>query len=169
MKETDIYNAKIDLANLYFIIKSWISKDVTTIYSLLINCYIILLIQKLVNNIKDEQIKELIETKSLKDLIEYIKGFFDIIIKIKNNDENKNYDIHEFNPALEYELLLQKEEQTNRQHISIEYQFRLESEIYAQKIETLQEENALLLLQLVSNINIIINITINLGIYQKKN
>ena len=91
------------------------------------------------------------------------------MIKIKNKEEIKNYNIPEFNPAMEYELLLQKEEQTNRQHISIEYQFRLESEIYAQKIETLQEENALLLLQLVSNINIIINITINLGIYQKRN
>ena len=42
MKEKDIFTVKKDLANLYFILKNWISKDVITIYAELINCYIIL-------------------------------------------------------------------------------------------------------------------------------
>jgi len=76
----------------------------------------------------------------------------------------------EFNPAMEYELLLQKEEQTNREHISIEHQFRIECETLSKQIEDLQQENALLLLQIVSdNIILIKYIEINLGIYKKRN
>ena len=46
MQEKDIYNTKKELANLYFILKNWISKEVITIYVELINYYRILLIRK---------------------------------------------------------------------------------------------------------------------------
>ena len=74
----------------------------------------------------------------------------------------------EFNPAMEYELLLQKEEQTNREHIGIEHKFRIECETLSQQIEALQQDNALLLLQIVSDIILIKYIEINLGIYKKR-
>ena len=97
--------------------------------------------------------------KPLKDLIEYIKNSIDIIISIKLNEEkekiNKN---NKLNSAREYEILLQKEEQNNREHIGIEHQFRIQCEKYAQEIDTLEEEKIVLLIQIVSNISIYIYI-----------
>ena len=84
-------------------------------------------------------------------MIEYIKNSIDIIISIKLNEQlekiNKN---NEMNPAREYEILLQKEEQNNREHISIEHQFRIQCEKYAQELDTLEEEKIVLLFQIVS-------------------
>ena len=92
----------------------------------------------------------------MKDLVEYVKNSIDIIISIKLNKEidklNKN---KEFNLAQEYELLLQKEEQDNREHISIEHQFKIQCEKYAQELDSLEEERVVLLMQVVSCIIII--------------
>lgn len=84
-------------------------------------------------------------------MIEYIKNSIDIIISIKLNEqlEKINQNI-EMNPAREYETLLQKEEQNNREHISIEHQFRIQCEKYAQELDTLEEEKIVLLFQIVS-------------------
>ena len=84
-------------------------------------------------------------------MIEYIKNSIDIIISIKLNEqlEKINQNI-EMNPTREYEVLLQKEEQNNREHISIEHQFRIQCEKYAQELDTLEEEKIVLLFQIVS-------------------
>jgi hypothetical protein len=88
---------------------------------------------------------------SIKDLVEYIKNSIDIIISIKLNEEleklNQN---NKMDPAREYEVLLQKEEQNNREHISIEHQFRIQCEKYAQELDSLEEEKIVLLFQIVS-------------------
>ena len=99
---------------------------------------------------KEKELNELMK-KPLKDLVEYIKNSIDIIISIKLNEEleiiNKN---NKLNSAREYEILLQKEEQNNREHIGIEHQFRIQCEKYAQELDTLEEEKIVLLFQIVS-------------------
>lgn len=92
--------------------------------------------------------------KPLKDLVGYIKNSIDIIISIKLNEELEKLNQNtELNSAREYELLLQKEEQDNREHISIEHQFRIQCEKYAQELDSLEEEKIVLLFQIVSSIN----------------
>ena len=81
-----------------------------------------------------------------------MKTSIDKIINIKLNERIENYNNTQFSPAVEYELLLQKEEQTNREHISIEHQFKLECEKYIQEIDSLESEKTILLWQIVSNI-----------------
>ena len=71
---------------------------------------------------------------------------------MKQNNIIENYNNTQFSPAIEYELLLQKEEQINREHISIEHQFRLECEKYIQEIDSLESEKTTLLFQIVSHI-----------------
>lgn len=99
---------------------------------------------------KEKELNELMK-KPLKDLVEYIKNSIDIIISIKLNEEleklNQN---NKMDPAREYEVLLQKEEQNNREHISIEHQFRIQCEKYAQELDSLEEEKIVLLFQIVS-------------------
>ena len=99
---------------------------------------------------KEKELNELMK-KPLKDLVEYIKNSIDIIISIKLNEEleiiNKN---NKLNSAREYEILLQKEEQNNREHIGIEHQFRIQCEKYAQELDTLEKEKIVLLIQIVS-------------------
>lgn len=91
--------------------------------------------------------------KPLKDLVGYIKNSIDIIISIKLNEELEKINQNtELNSAREYELLLQKEEQDNREHISIEHQFRIQCEKYAQELDSLEEEKIVLLFQIVSSI-----------------
>lgn len=91
--------------------------------------------------------------KPLKDLVGYIKNSIDIIISIKLNEELEKLNQNtELNSAREYELLLQKEEQDNREHISIEHQFRIQCEKYAQELDSLEEEKIVLLFQIVSSI-----------------
>ena len=92
--------------------------------------------------------------KPLKDLVGYIKNSIDIIISIKLNEELEKLNQNtELNSARQYELLLQKEEQDNREHISIEHQFRIQCEKYAQELDSLEEEKIVLLFQIVSSIN----------------
>ena len=101
------------------------------------------------NEQKEKEINSLIK-KSLKELIEYIKNSIDIIISIKLNEEiEKNKQSTKLNSAKQYELLLQKEEQNNREHISIEHQFRIQCEKYATEIDALEEEKIVLLFQIV--------------------
>jgi len=50
---------------------------------------------------------------------------------------------------------LQKEEQNNREHISIEHQFKIQCEKYAQELDYLEDEKSVLLMQIVSYIKII--------------
>jgi hypothetical protein len=89
--------------------------------------------------------------KPLKELIDYIKNSIDIIISIKlneafeNNKQNNN-----LNPSREYEILLQKEEKNNREHISVEHQLRIQCEKFAQELDSFEEEKAILLIQIVS-------------------
>jgi hypothetical protein len=89
--------------------------------------------------------------KPLKELIDYIKNSIDIIISIKLNEafENNKQD-NNLNPSREYEILLQKEEKNNREHISVEHQLRIQCEKFAQELDSFEEEKAILLLQIVS-------------------
>ena len=82
-----------------------------------------------------------------------MKNSIDIIVSINVNKElEKYYNDTELNPAREYELLLQKEEQVNREHIAIEHQFRIQCEKYAHELDSAEEEKVALLLQIVSGI-----------------
>jgi len=89
--------------------------------------------------------------KPLKELIDYIKNSIDIIISIKLNEafENNKQD-NNLNPSREYEILLQKEEKNNREHISVEHQLRIQCEKFAQELDSFEEEKAILLIQIVS-------------------
>ena len=78
----------------------------------------------------------------MKELIEFIKSSISIIINIKLQEEIEKYVNTKFNPAIEYELLLQKEEQTNREHIGIEHQFKIQCEKYAQELDSLENEKS---------------------------
>ena len=143
MQEKDIINAKKELADLYLILKSGNSKDVN-------NISFNLILQEIDSEQKEKELNNLIK-KPLKELIDYIKNSIDIIISIKlneafeNNKQNNN-----LNPSREYEILLQKEEKNNREHISVEHQLRIQCEKFAQELDSFEEEKAILLLQIVS-------------------
>ena len=154
MQEKEIYNAKKELAKLYLILKTENIEGVINIKKIYNNFNIIsLLIQKKISDTKGEDINNLIEEKSLKELVDYLKNSIDIIVSINVNKElEKYYNDTELNPAREYELLLQKEEQVNREHIAIEHQFRIQCEKYAHELDSAEEEKVALLLQIVSGI-----------------
>ena len=154
MQEKEIYNAKKELAKLYLILKTENIEGVINIKKIYNNFNIIsLLIQKKISDTKGEDINNLIEEKSLKELIDYLKNSIDIIVSINVNKElEKYYNDSELNSAREYELLLQKEEQVNREHIAIEHQFRIQCEKYAHELDSAEEEKVALLLQIVSGI-----------------
>ena len=143
MQEKDIINAKKELSDLYLILKSGNSKDVN-------NISFDLILQEIDSEQKEKELNNLIK-KPLKELIDYIKNSIDIIISIKlneafeNNKQNNN-----LNPSREYEILLQKEEKNNREHISVEHQLRIQCEKFAQELDSFEEEKAILLLQIVS-------------------
>ena len=143
MQEKDIINAKKELADLYLILKSGNSKDVN-------NVSFDLILQEIDSEQKEKELNNLIK-KPLKELIDYIKNSIDIIISIKlneafeNNKQNNN-----LNPSREYEILLQKEEKNNREHISVEHQLRIQCEKFAQELDSFEEEKAILLIQIVS-------------------
>ena len=143
MQEKDIINAKKELADLYMILKSGNSKDVN-------NISFDLILQEIDSEQKEKELNNLIK-KPLKELIDYIKNSIDIIISIKlneafeNNKQNNN-----LNPSREYEILLQKEEKNNREHISVEHQLRIQCEKFAQELDSFEEEKAILLIQIVS-------------------
>ena len=161
MQEKEVYNAKKELANLYLIIKNKDSKEVIIIYTDSKNVMYLYFLFSQKETINDEFINELIKTKSLKDLIEYVKSSIDIIITLKTNEGIANYNNIQYNPAIEYELLLQKEEQNNREHISIEHQFKIQCEKYAQELDYLEDEKSVLLMQIVSYIKFIIFYNMN--------
>ena len=79
---------------------------------------------------------------SIKDLVRYIIDSIDIIVTIKAEEKinlyKNNYDSAEYAKGLE--LLLQKEENSIRQHISIEHQFRIQCEKFSKKIDMLENE-----------------------------
>lgn len=79
---------------------------------------------------------------SIKDLVRYIIDSIDIIVTIKTEEKlnlyKNNYDSAEY--AKDLEILLQKEENAIRQHISIEHQFRIQCEKFAKKIDMLENE-----------------------------
>ena len=154
MQEKEIYNAKKELAKLFLILKTENIEGVINIKKIYNNFNIIsLLIQKKISDTKGEDINDLIEEKSLKELIDYLKNSIDIIVSINVNKElEKYYNDSELNSAREYELLLQKEEQVNREHIAIEHQFRIQCEKYAHELDSAEEEKVALLLQIVSGI-----------------
>ena len=143
MQEKDIINAKKELADLYLILKSGNSKDVN-------NISFDLILQEIDSEQKEKELNNLIK-KPLKELIDYIKNSIDIIISIKLNEafENNKQD-NNLNPSREYEILLQKEEKNNREHISVEHQLRIQCEKFAQELDSFEEEKAILLLQIVS-------------------
>lgn len=79
----------------------------------------------------------------LTDIIEYIKSTLDIIVSIKVDakiSEYKNYLNEDKNAATEYETLLQKLEESIRQHISYEHQFKIEYEKLLNKAEEIDLE-----------------------------
>ena len=140
MQEKEINNAKKELADLYLILKSGNSKEVNNISFYLIS-----------QEIDQEQIQKDLNNlikKPLIELIDYIKNSIDIIISIKLNEalENNKSNII-LSDAREYEILLQKEEKNNREHISVEHQLRIQCEKFAQELDTLEEEKTVLLFQ----------------------
>ena len=143
MQEKDIINAKKELADLYLILKSGNSKDVN-------NISFDLILQEIDSEQKEKELINLIK-KPLKELIDYIKNSIDIIISIKLNEAFKNNkQNNNLNPSREYEILLQKEEKNNREHISVEHQLRIQCEKFAQELDSFEEEKDILLLQIVS-------------------
>jgi hypothetical protein len=88
----------------------------------------------------------------LTDIIEYIKSTLDIIVSIKVDakiSEYKNYLNEDKNAATEYETLLQKLEESIRQHISYEHQFKIEYEKLLNKAEEIDIEKKMLTKQIV--------------------
>lgn len=88
----------------------------------------------------------------LTDIIEYIKSTLDIIVSIKVDEkisEYKNFLNEDKNAATEYETLLQKLEESIRQHISYEHQFKIEYEKLLNKAEEIDLEKKVLVKQIV--------------------
>ena len=95
---------------------------------------------------------ENIKNLPLIDIIEYIKSTLDIIVSIKVDakiNEYKNYLKEDKNAATEYETLLQKLEESIRQHISYEHQFKIEYEKLLNKAEEIDLEKKMLTKQIV--------------------
>ena len=88
----------------------------------------------------------------LTDIVEYIKSTLDIIVSIKVDakiNEYKNFLKEDKNAATEYETLLQKLEESIRQHISYEHQFKIEYEKLLNKAEEIDLEKKMLTKQIV--------------------
>ena len=89
------------------------------------------------------------------DLINYIRKSLQIIIKIKAEEELDKYieenenKLNE-NAAEDYETLLRKEEAEIRSHISIEHQFKIHLDNFADKICELENDNFLLAKKIVN-------------------
>ena len=81
--------------------------------------------------------------KSLIEIINYIKTSIDIIVTLKVDDIIEQYIASQKdnkNSAENYETLLQKEEASIRQHISIEHQLKLQYENLSEKFDTIEFE-----------------------------
>ena len=83
----------------------------------------------------------------MKELVDNIKSSIDIIISIKLENELQKYLPEKDNPnsATKYETLLQKEEESLRQHISIEHQLKIQCEKFAEKLDEIENQRLLLL------------------------
>jgi hypothetical protein len=88
----------------------------------------------------------------LKELVDNIKSSIDIIISIKLENELQKYLPEKDNPnsATKYETLLQKEEESLRQHISIEHQLKIQCEKFAEKLDEIENQRLLLVNEIVS-------------------
>ena len=91
----------------------------------------------------------------MKELIDNIKSFIDIIVSIKLENELQKYIPEKDNPnsAQKFETLLQKEEEALRQHISVEHQLKIQCEKYAEKVDLLENQKTLLIEEFVIKIN----------------
>ena len=92
----------------------------------------------------------------MKELVDNIKSSIDIIISIKLENELQKYLPEKDNPnsATKYETLLQKEEESLRQHISIEHQLKIQCEKFAEKLDEIENQRLLLVSEIVSKKNI---------------
>ena len=90
-------------------------------------------------------------------MVEYIKNSLDIIISYKLNIKLENFknSYQNLNEAIEYEKLLQKEEERIRKLSSIELTLKLQCEKYAQKIDILEREKDILKSKIVRRYYII--------------
>ena len=88
----------------------------------------------------------------MKELVDNIKLSIDIIISIKLENELQKYLPEKDNPnsATKYETLLQKEEESLRQHISIEHQLKIQCEKFAEKLDEIENQRLLLVSEIVS-------------------
>ena len=88
----------------------------------------------------------------MKELVDNIKSSIDIIISIKLENELQKYLPEKDNPnsATKYETLLQKEEESLRQHISIEHQLKIQCEKFAEKLDEIEKQRLLLVSEIVS-------------------
>ena len=94
------------------------------------------------------------EEENLLKEAENIKNLplIDIIVSIKVDakiSEYKNFLKEDKNAATEYETLLQKLEESIRQHISYEHQFKIEYEKLLNKAEEIDLEKKILTKQIV--------------------
>ena len=87
----------------------------------------------------------------MKELVDNIKSSIDIIISIKLENELQKYLPEKDNPnsATKYETLLQKEEESLRQHISIEHQLKIQCEKFAEKLDEIENQRLLLVSEIV--------------------
>ena len=87
----------------------------------------------------------------MKELVDNIKSSIDIIISIKLENELQKYLPEKDNPnsATKYETLLQKEEESLRQHISIEHQLKIQCEKFAEKLDAIESQKSILVNELV--------------------
>ena len=124
--ENELDKAKLELINLYSNIK--------------------IRTQDEVNSLTEENL--LLETENiyglhLLDIIECIKSTIDIMVSIqvdsKINDYKKSL-IEDNNTATKYETLLQKLEESLRQHIAYEHQLKIEYEKLVIKNEEIENE-----------------------------
>ena len=104
---------------------------------------------KIISHNKDEINK--ICLKPIKEIVDYIKNSLDIIIKLKFDkaveDFKKNY--QNLSEGIEYEKLLQKEEEQIRKISRIELILKIQCEKYAQRIDVLERYIKILKMNLV--------------------
>ena len=87
----------------------------------------------------------------MKELVDNIKSAIDMIVSIKLEDELQKYIPEKDNPnsASKYETLLQKLEESLRQHISVEHQLKIQCEKFAEKLDAIENQKSLLVNELV--------------------
>ena len=133
--DNELEKVKIELINLYLNIKIRTQEEVDSLTE---------------GDIIQEA--ENIINLPLLDLIQYVKSTIDIIVsnKVESKiNDYKNSLNEDNNAATDYETLLQKLEQSLRQHIAYEHQFKIEYEKLLNKHEDFELEKLLLKKQIV--------------------